>query len=268
MTTLFDYMVDTLRLLGGLRTGLVTGGDDTNIIDTVNRDEDDDYWNGGMIYIITTTDGLAPQAEHRLISDFDNATNTVIVASVLSAVVTANDRYAVSEAHYPHDVLIDCINLAIKQFRYQRIDTTLVVVADQTEYDIPSGIQQGRIKEVYIQTNVDSNDNRWRKIGEWWSTDDGTDQKLIIPKGLTTGRTIRIDYDYIHIDLDSGSDAIPDFLEPKYVIFRAAEYMLLHQMHDGDEWPFLQDRMNYFMAKADEYEKEFIAKIKEHRRGA
>jgi len=265
MATLFDYMIDTLRLLGGLRTGLIESGNTTTSVDAVNRNEDDDYWIGGTIYMIDTTDEAAPEGEHKLITDFVQSSGTITHAA-FSATVTANDQYAVSEAHYPHDVLIDCINLAIKQFRYPRTDTTLSVVADQTEYDIPSGVQQGRIREVYIQTNVDSNDNRWRKIGEWWSYDDGADQKLIIPQGLTAGRTIRIDYDLIHTDHTVGTDTIYDILEPKFIIFRAAEYMLLHQMHDGDEWPFLQDRMNYFMAKADEYEKEFVLKIKKHRR--
>lgn len=264
MATIFDYIVDTLRLLGGLRTGTATGGSSTTLIDTTRRTEPDDYWNGGTVFILSAG-GTAPEGDMKVITDFDNSTKTITVAS-FTAAPQANDRYAVAEAHYPLDALMDAVNLAIKQHRYVYIDTSLAVVANKTEYDLPSGVQQGRIKEVYIQTNVDSDDNRWRKIGEWWTHDDGTDQKLIIPQGLTTGWTLRIDYEVIHTDFDAGTDEIYDILEPKYVIYRAAEFMLLYQMHDGDEWPHLEERINYFMAKADDYEKEFHEKVKQHRR--
>jgi hypothetical protein len=264
MADFFDYIVDTLRLLGGLRTGTATGGGATGLIDTTNRTEPDDYWNGGTIFILSAS-GAAPEGDMLTVTDFVNSSSEIETAG-FSAGVQVDDRYAVAEAHYPLDALMDAVNLAIKQHRYIYEDQSLTVVADQTEYDLPSGVQMGRINEVYVQTNVDSNDNRWRKVGEWWTHDDGTDQKLIIPQGLTASRTLRIDYQIIHTDFDAGDDAIYDILEPKYVIYRAAEFMLLYQMHDGDEWPHLEERINYFMAKADAYEQEFKEKHRYHRR--
>jgi hypothetical protein len=77
---------------------------------------------------------------------------------------------------------------------------------------------------------------------------------------------LRLDYDYVHVDFSAGTSTIYEILEPKYIIYRAAEFMLLQQMYDGDEWPYLEERMNYFIDKADRYEAEFLTKVVQHRR--
>ena len=262
-----DYLVDTLRILGGLRTGLCSvNGTTTSLTDTVRRTEITDYWNDGTIWILSAG-GAAPENEFAKVTDFGSGTFTHVA---LTAATDSADRYAASPGHYPYDVLIDCVNLAMKQYRYPKIDiTSLDVVAGQTEYTLPSAIQIGRLREVYVQTQDDANDNRWQKVGEWWTTDDGTDEILILPEDLLddyAGNDLRLDYEEIHTDLTAGDDTVHDWLEPKYVIFRAAEFMLLQQMYDGDEWPYIEERMNYFISKADEYEKEFNNRIWRHRR--
>lgn len=263
MTTLFDLMISTLRLLGGLRSGLATAGNTTSLTDTALRKEAADYWNGGTVWLLDTTDGQAPKGEFSLITDFASG---VLTFNALAAAVGAGDRYAVSVAHWPQDILMDAVNLAIAQYRVPRMDTSLTVVADQTEYTLPAGVKHGRVKEVYVQGNVDADDNRWRKVGEWWTWDTGSGQKITIPPGLTAGRTLRIDHERVHEDFDDGDDELYEILEPKHIIFRAAEFMLLQQMYDGDEWPYLAERMNYFVAKADACEAEYWEKIGLHRR--
>ena len=263
MTTFFETMIATLRLLGGLRTGVASAGSATALTDTVLRKEADDYWNGGTVWILDTTDEGAPEGEYALITDFGTG---IFTFNTLTAAVGNLDRYAVSDAHFPYDQLMDAVNLAISQYRYPRIDTTLVVVADQTEYTLPTAVQHGRLKEVYVQTNDDADDRRFEKVGEWWTVETGSSQLLIVPPGLETGMDLRLDYEYVHADFTAGSDTLYEILELKHVIYRAAEFMLLHQMYDGDEWPYLEERMNYFMAKADLYEAEFLARIGQHRR--
>jgi hypothetical protein len=263
VTTLFDLEIATLRLLGGARTGLATAGSTTTLTDTARRREAADYWNGGTVWILATTDGNAPEGERSLVTDFGSG---ILTFNAVTEAVGAGDSYVVSPPHWAYDILRDCVNLAIAQYRVPRMDTSLAVVAGQTEYDLPAGVQQGRVKEVYIQANDDSNDNRWRKVGEWWTWDTGSGQKLAVPAGLTTGMDLRIDYDLVHTDFDAGSDVLYEILEPKHIIYRAAEFMLLQQMYDGDEWPYLAERMNYFIAKADAYEAEYHQGISLHRR--
>jgi hypothetical protein len=266
----FDYLLDTLRLLGGLRTGLATAaGTTTSLADTVRRNEIADYWNGGTIWIITDAGGAgaAPEHEFSPISDFGSG---VFTFAALTAAVASGDRYAVSPAHYPCDVLIDCVNLAMKQYRVPKSDiTSLDVVAGQTEYALPAAVRMGWLKEVYIETVVDANDHRWQQVGEWWSVDDGANETLILPSDLLedyAGRNLRLDYEEVHTDLTSAGAEVESWLEPRYVVFRAAETMLLQLMYQGDQWPYLEQRMNYFIARADLYEKEFFEKVKQNRR--
>lgn len=263
----FKYLVDTLRVLGGLRTGTATvNGTPQSLTDTVRRTEMDDYWNGGTLWILSAG-GTAPEKEFTRISDFASG---VFTMAALTAAVDSGDRYAASSGHYPYDALIDCVNLAIKQYRYPKIDDSSLQVLSTTEYTLPSEARYGRLREVYVATTTTLNDYRWQKVGEWWTVDDGTNEKLILPQGLYDdypGNKLRLDYEAIHqTDFRAGDDEVFDWLEPKYIIFRAAEYMLLQQMYEGDEWPYLEERMNYFIAKADAYEEEFYEKIKQHRR--
>ena len=263
----FEYLLDTLRILGGLRTGSATvAGTTQQLTDTTRRGEIDDYWNDGTLWIITAG-GAAPENEFSLITDFASG---VFTMGALTAAVDSGDRYAASPGHYPYDVLMDCVNLAMKQYRYPVTDEDSLTVLSRTEYNLPSAIKYGRLKEVYVATTTTSNDYRWQKVGEWWTIDDGTNEVLILPIDLYDdypGNKIRLDYEEIHdTDYTDGDDEVFDWLEPKYVIFRAAEYMILQQMYDGEEWPYLEDRMNYYLAKADKYEEEFFEKIKRHRR--
>ena len=177
----FDYLLDTLRILGGMRTGTVSGNGTTEqLTDTNRRNEIDDYWNYGTIWIISA-DGAAPEKEFSLITDF---AASVFTMKALTAAVESGDRYAASPGHYPYDVLIDCVNLAMKQYRYPVTDEDSLTVLSTTEYNLPSAIKYGRLKEVYVATTTTSNDYRWQKVGEWWTIDDGTNEVLILPIDL------------------------------------------------------------------------------------
>jgi hypothetical protein len=271
MVYFFTYLLDTLRILGGLRTGLALGGSTTTVTDGTYRSEMDDYWNGGTVWLIEDAGGLgaAPELEYRLITDFVLSTNT-ITCEAFTAAVAAGDRYAVSPPHYPADVLLDCVNLAMKQYTYPEIEyTTLVVVAGQTEYTLPTEVRFGHLKDVYVETVDDANDHRWQKVGEWWTFDDGDARHVIIPEDLLTdylGNKLRFDYRVVHDDYTEPDQVVHESLESKYVIYRAAEFMLLQQMYSGDEWPYLEDRINYFMAKADLYEAEYHDRVYQHKR--
>jgi len=271
MEYFFTYMVDTLRLLGGLRTGIAEAGAAGSITDAALRNEIDDYWNGGTAWLLEDAGGLgaAPELEYKLVTDFVQATGVISCVN-FGAAVGAGDRYAVSPAHFPYDVLEDCVNLAMDLYVYPMIQyTTLVVVAAQTEYTLPSVVRFGHLKDVYVETVDDADDHRWQKVGEWWTHDDGDKRVVVIPEDLLSdhlGSKLRFDYNEVHSDYTAGDTVVHEWLETKYVIYRAAEFMLLQQMYIGDEWPFLEERINYFTAKADELESEFNWKVHQHKR--
>jgi len=71
--------------------GAVTGGTTTTIIDTVNLDQADDYWNWG---IITFTSGNN-NGSSRKILDFVSSTHTLTLDYALDVAPTATDAFAV-----------------------------------------------------------------------------------------------------------------------------------------------------------------------------
>ena len=59
-----------------------------------------DYWNGARLIIVTTTDGLAPEGETAVVTDFD-AANDRLTFAALTAVVDAGDTYTVDFGTLP-----------------------------------------------------------------------------------------------------------------------------------------------------------------------
>lgn len=76
--------------------GTSNGGDATTLTDTTRLTQADDYWNGMRLFIIETTDGLAPKGESRRISDFINSTKTLYVELPFSAPVGNGDTYGIA----------------------------------------------------------------------------------------------------------------------------------------------------------------------------
>jgi len=267
MAILFDYMIKTLQLLG-VRTSVAVSGSTTTIVDAVNRVEADSHFNGGTAWILSAG-AVAPENEYRLVTSYIKSTGT-LTTKAFSAAVDAGDTYAVSEAFYPPDLLIDALNLAFGHLRYIYHDDNLVVVAGQTEYTLPAQVKRGRIREISVQTNSDSDDNRYQKIGGYdtyvkYDEGLGDQEYLVIPQGLVAGRKLLIEYELTHEDFGDfvATSRVYKVMEPKYVIYRAAEYMLLRQMGDGDEWPYLEERLNYFMDKAAAFEAEYNSEAKQ-----
>jgi len=72
-------------------TGTVDSGTTTTLIDAVLT-EANDYWNAMTLEILTTTDGLAPQSETAIITDFVAADDELQFAA-LTVAVEAGDTY-------------------------------------------------------------------------------------------------------------------------------------------------------------------------------
>ena len=66
--------------LAAAESGTATSGSSTTLVDTTNRDEDDDYFND---WILTITGGTGV-GEYATVTDFDNGTNTITFSGGLS----------------------------------------------------------------------------------------------------------------------------------------------------------------------------------------
>jgi hypothetical protein len=221
----------TARLVGGnvLQEAYATAaGSTTELTDTYRpSNEAADYWNEGTIWIIKTTDGLAPQWESSIIRDYDGA--GVFTFDALTVAVTANDKYAVCKRRYQRHILRQFVNQAIQELgAVARTDTSLTTIDEQTEYTLPIGANPD-LRQVHIQTKKDdSNDNKWVKIFGWEVIhgDPSTGDTLRLPRQYTAGYSIRLDYNDRHDQLFDASDRLQEDIPVERVIYPAALYSL------------------------------------------
>src|SRR4030065_2629007 len=99
--TLFDLTYRTAREIMVVREGVATGGGTTTIIDTVNRKEAINFWEGGSAWILYDSAGLGglPQGQVSRVSAFAATTSTLTLNTTLTA-VAAGDRSAVSAKRF------------------------------------------------------------------------------------------------------------------------------------------------------------------------
>src|SRR5688572_3338614 len=210
--TLFDCTYQLARALGVVSEGIATGGSTTTILDTVERLEENDFWNGGTAWILYDAGGLgaAPQGEYGYISDFATSGGTVTLRTALSAAVASGDRYAIAGLRYPLQLLIQKVNETFGVIEKTDI-TTVDFAEEQTEYSLPSDVLE--MKEVWIQTVVDdSDDNRWKKIYDWeiQKSATGTANKIIFHRQFDSTAVAKLVYLTYHAKLQAATDKLDD----------------------------------------------------------
>jgi hypothetical protein len=252
--TLFDISYQLARALGVVSEGIATGGSTGTIIDTVERTEADDFWNGGSAWILYDSAGLgaAPQGEYGYISDFVSSTGTATIRTALTTAVASGDRYAIAGLRYPLQLLTQKINEVVGGV-IEKVDTsTVVIVADQTEYSLPSDVLE--LKEVWIQTNTDdTNDNRWERLYDWdtQKSATGTANKLILARQFTADDVIKIRYLTYHAKLQAATDKLDDSIHIDKVVYNAAVLCLEWRQMKVGQSDDLSRELNFFQALAE-----------------
>ena len=240
MTTMFNAVLELVNMLGTLRVSTATGGDTTSILDT-KRLEADDTWNGGSAFIITDAGGAsaAPEGEWARVSDFAETGGDITISAVTAA-IAAGDTYGVSAGRYPLDVLISAINNEIIKEKIPRYDTTsLDIVAGQSEYTLPVGINGNNLVGVYESTSTDSDDNQWTPLS--FSVQEaatGTQHVLVIEsRSVGTGNDIMLEYLSRLSPLYLATDVIDDIVPMARILPSAAaqcETIRMRTFDSGD----------------------------------
>ena len=253
--TLFDCTYELARALGVVSEGVATGGSTTTILDTVERTEADDYWNGGAAWILYDAGGLgaAPQGEYSFVSDFATSGGTVTLRSTLTAAVAPNDRYAIAGLRYPLHLLIQKINETFGVIEKTDI-TTVDFAAEQTEYSLPSDVLE--LKQVYIQTVTDdTDDNRWEKIYDWdvQKSATGTANKIIFHRQFDSSVVAKLVYLTYHAKLQIATDKLDDSIHINKVVYNAAVGCLLwRKAKVGESDLTVNDLLNYYQNLANQ----------------
>ncbi len=252
--TLSNLTYELAVELGIVEEGVATGGSTTTIVDTTYLTQDDDFWNSGTAWILYDAGaaGALPEGQYATVSDFDNGTNTATITTITA--VAANDRYAIADATYPLQTLVQSINRALRDINIEYTDTTSITIATaQTEYTLPS-VAAMDLREVSVETSTaNSDDNRWMEIRNWiiQKTATGTAEELILPSQLTSSREIKLVYMAPHGKLALYNDELDESVHMERVIFRAAWYIMnrkVQQTHSTEDW--LIDNREYYKSLA------------------
>ena len=234
--TLFGATLQIARNLGIVSEGTATGGSTTTIVDTNGRKEVAGYWAGtgdntGTIWITYDAGGLAgaPQGEYGKVTAFSTNTSTITFRPTATTAVASGDEYAVAKKRYPLYILIQCVNQALHDLGtipYTDI-TTITMAASQSEYTLPTGSKID-VREVFYQTNADSNDNCWTPVYDWkiQHEDIGSENTLILPTNLA-GYDVKVVYMAVHPTLRTYSSQISENVHPDRIIYSATAKALI-----------------------------------------
>ena len=262
--TLFDCTYQLARHLGILSEGVATNGSTTTIVDTVERVEADDLWNGGTAWITYDAGGAgaAPQGEYSYISDFVQSTGTITLRSTLTAAVAANDRYGVARPRYPLQILIQKINEAVGGVIEKTDTSTVVIAADQTEYSLPANVLD--LKQVWIAADDDTNANGWQKLYDYdvEKSVTGTADKLIFSHQYLADTAIKLVYLTYHDTLRLSTDKLDDSIHIMKVIANAAVGCLIwRKAKVGESDTSINDMLNFYQNLAAQYNAEFASTL-------
>jgi hypothetical protein len=198
---------------------------------TKSEPPDEDFFKDN--YIVCTKDaggaGAAPEGSWGLISAYAQST-TIITHSALSAATATDDEFIIyKQNNFSLLELIAAINRALKRIGlYTFTDTTSITIAtNQTEYSLPSGIQE--LLSVEIQQNDDSNDNRWRFIYGWRIIPAAvamTSEPLLYIPQQTTGWDIKLTYNGYHPTLVTYDDVVQKWI-PEELLIAGSKVALL-----------------------------------------
>lgn len=217
--------------LGTVLEGIATGGSATTVIDLNDRLEADDYWNRGTVWILRDAAGAgaSPEGKYSIVNDFVKATAVITLRDTVTDGVAAGDKYGVGKRRYPLHILIQKINDALRGMgQIPLTDFTLVSVAGQSEYSLPSPNMGLDLRDVAIQQIQDSDDNEWDSLYDWdlQKSPTGTADKIIIRSPIATGKTIRLTYMDYHGTLNIYTDRLNDNVHTDRVVIEAAELCL------------------------------------------
>lgn len=243
---LFDLTYELASELGIVYESTVTGSTSTSAVtDAVMRTEADNHWNQGTLWLTYDVAGAAaaPQGEFSVVSDFDNATNTILLSTALSTATVATDSYAVANRIYPLYDLILAVNRAIRDVGPIPVtnDTAIDTASAKTEYTLPIAANTD-LREVWLEMNTaDADDNQWYKVRNWYlqRTATGTADTLVFGEQPAYPRDVKLVYMSPHAKLVSSTDKLSESIRYERVVYKAAALAMKHFMmktHEESGW--------------------------------
>lgn len=255
--TLSQLLQEVLGDLGQSETVLATGGSTTTLVNAKvaqrrRNKPKTNYAVDGAIFVVATTDGLAPQGEMQRISAYDAATWTFTVDTAFSASLGAGDLVEIVTATVPLREAINRVNRALGKLVITLPDTSLTTVANQDAYTLPVAAKMRRPRYVEIQTVAGDEDTYSPRTDyDVTATAAGSTAQLKFRGGIgSAGMTIRLYYDTQHPALTIYSSTLHETVEPELALAAVKVAMLEWYVNSNqgrsDHW-----RQQLNVARAD-----------------
>jgi hypothetical protein len=221
---LTHLLQDAWNRMGQLRTWKVTGGGTTSVINTAWAgvedaifEDDDASLIFGSVVVVEDAGGLgaAPEGEISRITDYDSASQTITMDAITA--VAANDRVGIATPLFPYEDMKELANLALRKLgRIDLVDTSISIVAGQSEYTLPIKVKPKRVRIATVQ---DSNDHRWEVINNWSiiPATAGSFLTLVVP-ALSVGYSLEVLYEDNHPELTGYASDIMESIEPELAL--------------------------------------------------
>lgn len=258
MTTVFDILFDVYQDLGALNFGIATGADSkTAIVDSSLADDfEDDEPNAGWLFVIKTSDGLAPQGEYQHITDYVGGSGTFTV-DTFTANVQSGDVFAFINDEYPLQLMLARLNTALRSEKIGDIilvDTSLTAVAGQSEYTLPVALKRNPFK-VEIQTSTTTGDYEYQQIYGWQyiPAAAGSTGTLVLLADPVASRKLRVWYVGRPSTMTAYSSVIPETIPPEVVRYALmVEMMSWQNAREKGENAYVKEEYNKYSSLLDE----------------
>lgn len=198
--------------------GKATGGTTTTLVDTSLVGKlDSDAFKDSILFVQSTTDGLAPVDQFSIVSAFndDGASPTFTFAPAITAPFQSGDYYQIAAGQYNLYTALRVCNRAIRNMGMVPLnDISLVGTASTTVYALPLALKNYFIERVQIGNNTDG----WADFNNYYVTNTapGSVNSLIFqwqpPYDVTTpsNKTFKLWYRDYHPTLDTYEDVIAE----------------------------------------------------------
>jgi len=225
--TLFDLTYRLARELEILEESTATAnGSSTTVVDTY-RDEDDDYFNDGTLWLVRDNGGTGalPEGSYSIVQDYTQSTGTITLRSDLPAATGLGDKYAVASKRIPHHVLVQGINNALFDLgTIPYTDTSsITTAANQSEYTLPLAAKED-LRLVMIETIAsDSDDNQWVLLPNWdvQQSLTGVQPALVFPYQPNSPYDLKLVYMGAHPEMTEYDDELSEFVPLERVLYPA-----------------------------------------------
>ena len=247
MATLADATLAASRVLGGVFDGVVGASPTATTFKDTDLRKPAGYYGNGTLWIKSGTH----IGKTRLVNT--HSPNT-LVFDTLGSAPTAGDKYAVAPKRFNRSDLISAVNKALSDIgEYVAYDETLVTVANQRTYTLPTGV--GGIISVDVARALA---DPWGYVEHrtWVETGDA---KIEFSTGTApgiAGYKIRLGYRALHPAVAIDADTIKPWVNMARLPYEVAVHALVETMSPlvegepaGDE-P-IKELINKWLAEAE-----------------